>query len=483
MTTRWVIGLDLGTQGVRALAVTAEGALIASASENYQVINAAEAPYKEQRAEDWENAAFHVLREIGEKTRLAGYREGAVLAVDGTSGTIVPLSKAYAPLRAGIMYNDPRAKPEADTVHQAGKALEEKLGYRFGSSFALPRVLWLKDHEPEVYEKAAVILHQSDYIVGRLTGDYRVTDYSNALKMGYDLIDECWPGFIGQMGVDTTKLPRVLAPGEAIGTLTRAAAERTGLPVDTLVTAGATDGYASCIAAGAVAPGQYNTTIGTTMVIKGVTKQFIKDPLGRVYCHKHPEGYWVPGGAGNVGGLCLNQWFGAENFDAYNPKVPGLTPTGSLVYPLTAAGERFPFVSPSAEGFRIWKSDDPVARYAGAMEGVAYVERLSYDTLSSLGCELGDTVMIAGGAVKAPVWSQIRADVLGKTLLQPKVVEAAMGAAVIAGTREFGRTLEEAAHAMVSYQGSFTPDSKRHAAYNELYAAFLDACRQRGYIL
>ena len=86
-------------------------------------------------------------------------------------------------------------------------------------------------------------------------------------------------------------------------------------------------------------------------VLKGVTEQFIKDPKGRVYCHKHPQGYWYPGGAGNVGGICLNQWFGEENFAVLNSRVPAMTPTGNVIYPLTMKGERFPFVNPEAEAF------------------------------------------------------------------------------------------------------------------------------------
>ena len=116
------------------------------------------------------------------------------------------------------------------------------------------------------------------------------------------------------------------------------------------------------------------------------------------------------------------------------------------------------------------------------MEGVGFIERMSYELLESLGCDIGESITVAGGAIKAPVWTQLRADIMGKTLLEPKVVEASMGAAIIAGTRYLGRTLEQSAGEMVSYFRSFAPDMVKHRRYSELYDQFKEQCRLRGYI-
>lgn len=483
MGEKILIGLDLGTQGVRAAAADARGQLIAEASRRYSHINVAEEPYKEQRAEEWRQASMEVLAETARALRAAKPGFSAVLAVDGTSGTILPLDSEGRPLSAALMYNDSRASSVMDELHENVKGLEEKLGYRMSASFSLPKILWIQKNWPWIYEKAASFVHQADYLTGCLTGNFRVTDYSNALKSGYDLIDEKWEGGIFcSLGIDRKLLPDVVMPGWPVGRITAAAAAETGLPADTEIVAGTTDGYSSCVASGVVRPGQYNTTIGTTIVLKGVTEQFIKDPKGRVYCHKHPQGYWYPGGAGNVGGICLNQWFGEENFAVLNSRVPAMTPTGNVIYPLTMKGERFPFVNPEAEAFFRLRNEGEEARYAGTMEGVGYVERLCYDTLEGLGCPPGDTVTIAGGAVKAPVWSQIRADILGKRLVQPAMVEASYGTAVIAGTVSLGRNLCEAAELMVKHTRVFEPDVRRHAAYNGLYEEFCDICRKRNYI-
>lgn len=477
-----LIGLDLGTQGVRAIAADASGTVLATAAAHYDQINTAPEPYKEQDAAHWRAAALSVLSRLSAALGPVDAGEPVLLAVDGTSGTILPLDRQGNPLCHALMYNDGRAAAVLDTVRRHARPLEETLGYSVGASFALPKLYWLQQHRPDIYGKTWRFVHQADYLVGVLTGEFGVTDYSNALKTCYDLVHDCWPSaLLDALSIDASLLPSVVAPGTPIGPITAAAAAETGLPRQTIVTAGATDGYASCVASGVVRPGQYNTTIGTTLVLKGVTEHLIRDPQGRVYCHKHPEGYWYPGGAGNVGGICLNQWFGADAFDRLNAQVPDAVPTGNLIYPLTTTGERFPFVCPTAQGFSILRRDDEVGRYAGTMEGVAYVERLCYDTLTDLGCAVGGEITIAGGAVKSPQWSQIRADVLGRCLVEPETVEAAFGMAMIAGTTALHRTLTEAAGAMVRTVRRFEPRESVHAVYNESYEAFLAACRERGY--
>ncbi|MEG1524981.1 MAG: FGGY-family carbohydrate kinase [Clostridia bacterium] len=481
-----LIGLDLGTQGARAVAVDADsGKILVSSAASYAETNVADAQneWKEQRAENWKQTAFSVLAELSDKLAQQEYRiDRALLSVDATSGTIVPVDAHGVPLYHGIMYNDGRALVQTEHIHACCDDFEQKLGYRFNASFGLPKMLWIMEEMPRVYENTRYFLHQADYMVAALTGCIGVSDYSNALKSGYDLMDDCWPAFIGKTGLDPLRLPRVIAPGQEIARITEETQRLTRLPANTVVTGGVSDGCASGFASGAVAPGQYNTTIGTTLVIKGVTRRFIRDGSGRVYCHKHPDGYWIPGGAGNVGGYCLNKWFGKEKFDEYNARSERLLPTGNLIYPLLGKGERFPFVKPDAEGFSLLKNEDVIARYAGTMEGVGFVERLCYDTLAALGCDTGDTVMIAGGAVHAPVWSQIRANILGKELLEPENIEAAIGAAMVAGTTVLGRTLKQSAQTIVRFTRHFTPNAALHARYDALYAQFLVECRRRGYL-
>ena len=126
----------------------------------------------------------------------------AAISIDGTSGTIVPLDKANRPLSNALMYNEPRAGAQAKETQKVMAAHQAKLGLRFGASFSLPRILWIGDNWPDIYEKTALFAHQADYVAGLLCGEYRVSDYSNALKTGYDLLDERWPDQMAQLGLD-----------------------------------------------------------------------------------------------------------------------------------------------------------------------------------------------------------------------------------------------------------------------------------------
>jgi D-ribulokinase len=492
------IGIDIGTQGARVVACDERGEIVTHAEAGFppqrNEVAARSMPegWAEQEPAGWWTAAVDCLRRV--TSALTGGEIGGV-SVTSTSGTVCLLDAAGEPLRAAIMYNDPRAGAEAVEVDRAGAALAAKLGYRFTASFALPRLVWLRRHEPALFERARYLASPTDFLVGRLCGEYGVTDYSNALKTGYDLIENCWPAFIeAELGIPAARLPAVVAPGARIGAVTSQAAAQTGLPVGTAVFAGMTDGCASQVSTGAVGPGQWNSTLGTTLVIKGVTRELLRDPDGRVYCHRHPDGYWLPGGASNTGGECIARRFDAGQLDALNAAALGCAPTGLLVYPLARTGERFPFARPRAEGFVINKSAAdapanapaaatfPVELYTAHLEGVGYVERLAYEVLAGLGGEIGDEIYVAGGANHSAAWLQLRADILQKTLLVPDAGGGAKGAAIVAASGARYGGIQPAAAAMVRIERRIDPRPALAAAYDERYAAFCAACRERGYL-
>lgn len=480
------LGIDVGTQGIRAIAADKCGNVVSACSTPFEHMDISGIEgHREQDAAVWWSTVVKTIRELVGDLKGKGIDPGQItaLAVDGTSGTVVPLDKDNEPLCNGFMYNDSRALEEAGLVQEKGGGLGRKLGYVFNSSYALPKMLWIKKHMPDIFRNTAAIVHQADFIVGRLTGNYRVSDYSNALKSGYDLIDMKWPDFIEKdLGIKPDKLLEILPPGSLIGRISPEASRITGLSTGTAVAAGATDGYASAIASGAIEPGDFNTTIGTTMVIKGVTKSLIRDDKGRIYCHLHPEGFWMPGGASNTGGRCLNERFDKALFREFDKSVEEITPTSVVVYPLTGTGERFPFVNREAREFIFGGYKNDKQLYAALLEGVAYVERLSYETLEELGCEVGSRIFAAGGAVKSREWLQIRANVLGKTLVKPCVVEAAMGSAIIAASKTLFGGITEAVRSMVKTEEEILPQPEKAAAYEKLYAVFKKQCRIRGYI-
>jgi xylulokinase len=473
------MGIDIGTQGVRVIAADERGSVAAGSSVPFETLNVSEINDQyEQIPEVWWRSAKQAIKAVMQELKTKGFQpfEIRAVSVDGTSGTILALDENHRPLTNGIMYNDMRAKAETETVRKVSSAHEHRAGFRYNASFALPKALWLMKNRTPVYEKAKRIIHQSDYIVGKLCGEYGISDYSNALKSGYDLMEHCWPEYIRELGMDRSKLPVILAPGEKIGNVTRQAAEELGLSQETAITAGATDGYASALAAGAVHVGDWASIIGTTLVLKGVTADIVIDPTGSSYSHKLPSGSWMTGGASNVGGRYLNGHFGKEEFMLYDRTAEQFSPTGALIYPLTGVGERYPFLDPEAKAFAKGDISDKRVLYTAILEGVGYVERLAYEKYLAAGCRVGDIIFTSGGACKSDVWLEIRAGILNRSLKVPSVVEAAMGMAMLAASKTCFNSLEEAADRMITFAKTVEPVREKVEKYQELYGLFQEEC-------
>lgn len=467
------LGIDIGTQGVRGIAADREGKVLASASEAFAELNCAvEEKHYEQKPEDWWAAASCVIHRCMDQLREKGIdgKEIRAVAIDGTSGTILPVDSSFSPLCNALMYNDMRSAKEAEAVHRAGAGLERKLGLKFNASFALPKIVWIRENRPDIYEKTAAFVHQADYIVGKLSGEYRVSDYSNALKSGFDLVDNVWPDFIEKdLGIDRGLLPEIKAPGVRIAEVSAQAAAEFGFGSGTVVAAGATDGYSSALATGAVREGDWASIIGTTLVLKGVTKNLLADPSGSSYSHKLPSGYWMLGGAANIGGRCLNDFFSKDEFDALNITVEANIPTGVISYPLHGRGERFPFLDPEAACFFWGDISRPEVRYAAIMEGVAYAERLALERMEACGARVGSRIYTTGGACRSEEWMKIRASVLNRELAVPEVTEAAMGTAILAASTIAFDSLEEASEKMIRIGRTVQPEAALAGEYEEIY--------------
>lgn len=317
--TVW-LGIDLGTQSVRALAVTAGGTVRGRGSA--PLGGRREGGRHEQDPGEWWEAVRTASRSA--LLTLTGVRIGG-LAVCGTSGTVLLTDAEGRPTSPALMYDDARAAGEAARLREAGLAVQD--------TWALPKALWLVG----AHGKGRVT-HQPDIVTARLVGRPVPTDSSHALKTGYDLERDAWP----DVALD---LPDVVLPGTRLGEVCPAAAEATGIPAGTPVVAGMTDGCAAQIAAGALRHGSWNSVLGTTLVLKGAAPDPVRDPTGVVYNHRAPGGTWLPGGASSVGAGAL-----PADVDpvAMDERAAAFEPSGAVAYPLVSRGERFPFLAPDA---------------------------------------------------------------------------------------------------------------------------------------
>lgn len=426
------IGMDLGTQSVRVMAVTGDGRVLGAASR--PLTSHRDGPRHEQDPEQWWEQLAAAAREA-----LRDVPPGPVggVAVDATSGTILLTGDDGRPLTPGLMYDDRRAADEVDRVNEAGAHVWDRLGYRrMQANWALPKLLWLLRDAPA----GARLAHQNDFVNRRLTGRPVATDLSNALKTGVDLIDERWPSdVLDALGVPASVLPGVVRPGTVLGEVCAGAAEATGIPAGTPVVAGTTDGCAAQLGAGALTPGSWNSVMGTTLVLKGVTRELVHDPLGVVYSHRAPDGSWLPGGASSTGAGVLARDLAGRDLDALSRLAAGRFGSGgssadpsATVYPLVSRGERFPFAAPEAEGFTLGHVGDDVDRYAAILRGAAYIERLCFDYLDLLGAPVDGEIVLTGGATRSAYWNRVRAAVLGRPMTLRENAEPALGMAVLA---------------------------------------------------
>ena len=468
------LGIDLGTQSVKAMAVTVTGRVAASSSA--PLTSTRNGIRHEQNAEDWWSA---VCASCSAVTRELGGAPILGIAVDATSGTIVVTDSQLRPCGPALMYDDARALAEVDEVNRVGDSVWQQMSYRMQPSWALPKIVWLSRHGFLSFDHR--ILHQNDFINARLAGVPLPTDSSNALKTGYHQLEDRWPeDVLNTLGIDSGLLPKVVRPGVRIGVTGRRAIQETGIPAGTPIYAGMTDGCASQIASGAVSPGSWSSVIGTTLVLKGVTPDLLHDPRGIIYSHRSADGMWLPGGASNIGAGIIAKEFKAKELPRLNQSAAAAEePTGIVMYPLSGRGERFPFSNSDATSFALGQFSSDEMKYRAVLEGIACTERLCVDVMVAGGAPREGDFFISGGATKSEAFNQIRADVLCRPLIVPTVTEAAFGMAVLAASS--ADSLRQAAKRMVHIEKTIEPTGQS-LMYLEQYQKFVKELKQRGWL-
>ncbi|OBS11028.1 FGGY-family carbohydrate kinase [Acidihalobacter prosperus] len=422
MTRPLAIGIDVGTSGVRALAIDDDGAVRAQAQCPMPAPLGSHGRLEQAPAIWW--LTLHATLAAVARAIPAGFA-ARTLALDGTSGTLLLSDRKGEPLGPALMYADQRAQAEATRI--ADTAPAESGAH--GASSALAKLLWLLRERPPAIPFR--VLHQADWLLARLGAPLGTSDENNALKLGYDPVARAWPAWLTQLGVPAGSLPRVHAPGTPVGTLSPALARALGLPAGIALVAGTTDGVAAFLATGASAPGEAVTSLGSTLVLKLLCQQPVFQPASGIYSHRLGE-LWLAGGASNSGGAVLRAFFADDEIARCSKALQPTKPTGLDYYPLLHPGERFPIADPALPPRLTPRPDDSCRFFQGILEGMAEIERLGYARLQAAGGErLLSVRSIGGGALNAG-WTRIRADRLGVPLLPPAHQAAAYGAALLA---------------------------------------------------
>jgi sugar (pentulose or hexulose) kinase len=414
----FVIGLDLGTSGVRAVAVDASGKILALGSATLPPTKATGAR-REQSPEDWWNGCRTALDELSHKLDLSGAR---AIAVDATSGTILPVDNHNRPLAAARMYDDAETGDLAAQI----KTLAPRESAAHGATSPAARALeWTK------LPRLHCIIHQADWINGCLGATNWQTDENNALKTGYDPVSRNWPDWLRAFGLSPGILPEVVPVGTPIGHVCGQAAIALGIPEGITIAAGTTDGCATFLASGASEPGEASTALGSTIVLKLLSDRPIFAPELGIYSHRIGD-TWLAGGASNCGGKTLLQFFSQAQLASLESSLDTSKPTGTDYYPLPSVGERFPVSDPHLAPRLTPRPADDAQFLQGIYEAFARVEQTGFAKLTALGGPTLRNVRHAGGGSRSAAWMSLRASALGIPQLPAWSEEAAAGAARLA---------------------------------------------------
>lgn len=397
-----VVGIDFGTSGVRACVLDAGGRAVAEAAVPLPApLQTADGGW-EQDPEQWWTALCALLGELARRIDLGALR---ALAIDGTSGTLVACSQEGRPLHPALMYHDARARDEAARI--AAVAPRESGGH--GATASLAKLLWLKGRG---LPGSARLLHQAEWVAGRLLGRFDLGDENNLLKMGYDVLERRWPDWLGALGVDPGCLPLAREPGTPLGRVDPGMAGMLGLSSALVIVAGTTDSIAATLASGGSRVGDAVTTLGTTLALKVFSDRPVFAPEYGVYSHRLGD-VWLAGGASNSGGAVLRQYFDEARLEALSARIDPRQDSGLDYYPLPAPGERFPVADPALVPRLAPRPEDDARFLHGLLEGMARIELEGYRRLHELGAPWPARVLSMGGGARNPVWTALRARLLG----------------------------------------------------------------------
>jgi xylulokinase len=440
---RYLIGLDISTTGAKALLIDESGTVVASHT-TPQPISNPKPLWSEQNPQDWWQGIADAIRTVLTETGATDHV--AAIGLTGQMHGLVCLDDSGKVLRPAILWNDQRTQAECDWITETvgAQILIQLTGNRALTGFTAPKIIWVRNHEPDVYSQIAHILLPKDYIRFKLSGDY-CTDLAGAAgTLLLDVENRQWSEEV----LNALDIPREWMPktheGPAItGVVSESAARETGLKTGTPIVGGGGDQGAQAVGVGAVEPGIVALTVGTSGVVFAPLGSYAYEPEGRLhaFCHAVPGQWHFMGVMLSAAGSL--QWYRdtlapGVSFDELTAEAADVSPgCDGLQFLPYLSGERTPHPDPLARGAFIGLTTRHTRGHMtrAVMEGVAFGLRDSFELIkqSKAGREINQ-VRVSGGGAKSPLWRQIMADVFGAALVTVEALEgAAYGAALLAG--------------------------------------------------
>ncbi|GLU02850.1 hypothetical protein SLE2022_200830 [Rubroshorea leprosula] len=415
---RLYLGMDFGTSGARFVVIDKEGTIHAEGKREYPSFTKEETM---DWAGSWRMTLFLLLEDIPVNLRPLI----SSISIDGTSATTLIIdSTTGEPLSKPLLYNEscPDALPIVKSIAPVNHTVCS------GSSTLCKLVSWWNNDDSN--RESALLMHQGDWLLWLLHGELGVSDYNNALKVGYDPELDSYPPWLLSQPYSRL-LPSVRAPGTSIGHLKEDIRRQFGLPDDCVVCTGTTDSIAAFLAARATKPGKAVTSLGSTLAIKLLSTSRIEDARYGVYSHRLDD-KWLVGGASNTGGAVLRQLFTDQQLEKLSKHINPAEASSLDYYPLQSVGERFPVADPNMQPRLHPRPESDVEYLHGILESIARIEAKAYSLLKDLGATQVDEVFTAGGGAKNEKWIKIRERVLGLPVSRAIQTEAAYGAALLA---------------------------------------------------
>ncbi|HEX3053547.1 MAG TPA: xylulokinase [Aggregatilineaceae bacterium] len=479
----YLLGLDVSTTGAKALLIDETGAVVASHTTSHP----SSQPYplwSEQNPSDWWSGIVNSIRTVLNQTGASASIRA--IGLTGQMHGLVCLDKSGQVLRPSILWNDQRTQAECDTITETigAQRLIQLTGNRALTGFTAPKILWVRRHEPEIYQQIAHILLPKDYLRFKLSGEYAV-DMADASGMVLlDVANRRWSAAVLQeLDIPEEWLPRLYEGPEVTGVVSQQAAAETGLKAGTPIVGGGGDQAAQATGVGAVEPGVVALTVGTSGVVFAPLASYAYEPDGRLhaFCHSVPGRWHFMGVMLSAAGSL--QWYrdtlapGAD-FGTLTDEASSIQPgSEGLIFLPYLTGERTPHPDPLARGAFIGLTARHTRPHLtrAVMEGVAFGLRDSFELIKASPAGIINEVRISGGGAKSPVWRQIFADVLGVPLIVTEAIEgAAYGAALLAGVGGgVWSNAVEAAQATVKLGERINPSAQADV-YQATYALYRD---------